>query len=209
MIKRGIRKIGIKFLSLCNVWVHTPGIFATKSSEKKFRNEFKKKVYYAVEPQFYEMLDDGGESCNKISGYNKDNCVLGALEKIVNETFGCTTPFWINKDNICVNKTVGKKVYDTYKDWLYNKEVLGKSHCSNPCKVIIPKATKTEEKIKDYSALKFVFPDRVTVVKSYYIYSGLSMIAEIGGYFGLFLGVSFNQITQLTSRLFEWMNNKF
>ena len=205
MIKRGIRKIGIKFLSLCNIWVHTPGIFATKSFEKKFRNELKKKVYYAVEPQFYEMLDDGGELCNKISNYNKDNCVLKALEEFANETYGCTTPFGLNKENICINKTVGKNVYAMYMDWL-KKEVLGRSHCSNPCNVIIPKATKTEEKIKDYSALKFVFPDRVTVVKSCHLYSGLSMIAEIGGYFGLFLGVSINQVTQLTSRLFDWIN---
>ena len=151
------------------------------------------------------MLDDGGELCNKISVYNKDNCVLGELEKFVRETYGCTTPFGLDKEHICINKTVGQKVYKSYKDWL-EKEVLGKSNCSNPCKVIIPKATKTEEKTKDYSALKFVFPDRVTVVKSYHLYSGLSMIAEIGGYFGLFLGVSINQITQLTSRLFDWIN---
>ena len=47
------------------------------------------------------------------------------------------------------------------------------------------------------SQVKFYFYNRVKVVKSYYAYSGLSLIAEIGGYIGLFLGVSINQITNL------------
>ena len=46
--------------------------------------------------------------------------------------------------------------------------------------------------------LKFEFEPVVKVTRGIYLYSVLSLIAEIGGYVGLFLGVSFNQITKLT-----------
>ena len=45
------------------------------------------------------------------------------------------------------------------------------------------------------------FEEIINVTKGYYLYSGLSMIAEIGGYVGLFLGVSVNHITTLMEYL--------
>ena len=48
-----------------------------------------------------------------------------------------------------------------------------------------------------YVTLLFDENEVIKVYESYYIYSGLSMIAEIGGYVGLFLGISVNQETIL------------
>ena len=74
------------------------------------------------------------------------------------------------------------------------------TNCSDPCRVISVSANWVMRKAiqKDSKAI-FYFSNRVKVVRSYYAYSSLSLIAEIGGYFGLFLGVSINQITYLTS----------
>ena len=58
---------------------------------------------------------------------------------------------------------------------------------------VMPMASK----IIKSSRVKLHFQSRVKVVKSYYAYSGLTVIAEIGGYIGLFLGVSINQIPHL------------
>ena len=41
------------------------------------------------------------------------------------------------------------------------------------------------------------FKSSIKVTQSHYLYSGLSMVAEIGGYVGLFLGVSINQISDI------------
>ena len=41
----------------------------------------------------------------------------------------------------------------------------------------------------------------IRVTQAHYLYSGLSMVAEIGGYVGLFLGVSFNKLAILTNTL--------
>ena len=62
-----------------------------------------------------------------------------------------------------------------------------------------------QETTEQESEMKLYFPDRVKVVKSYKIYSGLALIAEIGGYVGLFLGVSINQITVIISAFEEWI----
>ena len=45
------------------------------------------------------------------------------------------------------------------------------------------------------------------MIKSTLIYSGLELVAEVGGYVGLFLGVSFNQITILISHAIERIQN--
>ena len=43
--------------------------------------------------------------------------------------------------------------------------------------------------------------EHIKVTDEQYLYSGLSLIAEIGGYVGLFLGVSVNQIIDLADVL--------
>ena len=51
--------------------------------------------------------------------------------------------------------------------------------------------------------LSLQFRQFVKVYKSYWAYEGLEMIAEVGGYVGLFLGVSVNQIKLLFERFFR------
>ena len=47
----------------------------------------------------------------------------------------------------------------------------------------------------DTCEFKLDFDPVLKLTKGIYLYSELSLIAEIGGYVGLFLGISFNQIT--------------
>ena len=44
---------------------------------------------------------------------------------------------------------------------------------------------------------------KVLVTEEVFLYTGLSLIAEVGGYVGLFLGVSVNQISVLTEILLD------
>ena len=50
------------------------------------------------------------------------------------------------------------------------------------------------------------FKRNIKVTEAQYLYSGLSLIAEVGGYVGLFLGVSVNQITILVDKLFGYID---
>ena len=56
------------------------------------------------------------------------------------------------------------------------------------------------------SVLKVSFKENIKVTTGYYLYSGLSLVAEVGGYVGLFLGVSVNQISNLFECILNNMN---
>ena len=146
-----------------------------------------------VENEFLEMLNYKDEPCNEDPKYKKDNCAEDEIEKIIMKEYGCTPPFFENKANICTNETIAKQVWEYWDSKKYQ------TSCLDPCKLMMVRVTSMENKSKTNSVVKLLFQQRVKVVKSYYSYSGLSLIAEIGGYFGLFLGVSINQITYVAS----------
>ena len=49
----------------------------------------------------------------------------------------------------------------------------------------------------DYVTIVLYFQQDVKVTEEQLSYTFLSLLAEIGGYFGLFLGISINQISNL------------
>ena len=103
-----------------------------------------------------------------------------------------------------VNST---EVLKMHTKWFDNKNVHDGSDCANPCHIIMTRATDVPESKKEInlrtSKIKLEFKYRVKMVKDYHLYSGLSLLAEIGGYFGLFLGVSINQVTNVISIFHE------
>ena len=81
--------------------------------------------------------------------------------------------------------------------------------CKAPCKSDKIRPTKMAEgtngsgKRKGYTKMTLILNGEVTTSTEVFLYSGLSMLAEIGGYVGLFLGVSVNQISTLIALLYE------
>ena len=155
-----------------------------------------KRVLYRVEYEFLEMLSEGSKPCHEDPQYKKDNCIEGEIKNLLMKEYGCTPPFFDNKENICTNETITKQVSKYWKSKKYS------TNCSDPCKEMLVSATwikNKDQKLKYHLQAILYFQHRVKVVKSNYAYSGLSLLAEIGGYFGLFHGVSINQITYVTS----------
>ena len=73
-----------------------------------------------------------------------------------------------------------------------------KFDCKRSCTTLSIQLLKSRERtLKNSRQLVLDFNERIKITKAYYLYSGLSLIAEIGGYVGLFLGVSVIQITNL------------
>ena len=91
---------------------------------------------------------------------------------------------------------------ETYESTKNNK------FCLHPCNFITARAIINSNKIgyfvdgKPGTTVTIKFKENIKVYEAYQIYSLLSMIAEIGGYVGLFLGVSVNMVTNLMEFLF-------
>lgn len=129
-------------------------------------------------------------------GYSKDLCNEKLIEKESIERYGCVTPFVRDKSNICQDRSKANKSLNIYKDAIYWDHF--KRGCFNPCSIFSITTTKSYEtkwKYPNYSYVEIVFPKVIKVYERSYTYSGLSLIAEIGGYVGLFLGISVNQVT--------------
>ena len=72
--------------------------------------------------------------------------------------------------------------------------------CINQCSffsITTTKATVNDYDVSDNCRIDLTFGEIIKETKGYLIYSKLSLIAEVGGYVGLFLGVSINQISYL------------
>ena len=144
------------------------------------------------------MLDYLGQPCNQNPDYNKDSCVTEEADRLAMDSFGCTDPYGFDMENICRNATIGSKVYAKMENLEYqNYESL---NCSHPCSYFDFKTTVQEEKAHWESGIYITLQKAVTVMRSQYSYNELSLVAEIGGYVGLFLGVSVLQISGLVKK---------
>ena len=194
MIKSGIKKITFSLLKNSAIFFHSNGMFETmlNSDITKFFAASSKAFSLNLDFTVYKILDIGGKPCKTEAGFDRDTCTESKLDKKSLEKFGCTTPFGLNKKKICKDQENSSKVLELYVKTM--KENVNK--CSMPCLFESTKVTKTNE----WGGKGFVHiscKEHIEVKEAYYLYSMLSMIAEVGGYVGLFLGVSVNQVSAL------------
>ena len=56
--------------------------------------------------------------------------------------------------------------------------------------------------------IQLMFPESIEIQSAFYVYQELSLIAEVGGYVGLFLGYSVYQITDMFDIFFHSLKRK-
>ena len=115
------------------------------------------------------------------------------------DKFGCVTPFGYNKTNICTNSTLAKQAFNYFYE-SYKKHTV---NCLNPCNQFLLYMSKISEsnRTSPYATVRLMFNEYIKTTTSYYSYLTLSLIAEIGGYVGLFLGVSLYQTTDIINAI--------
>lgn len=84
----------------------------------------------------------------------------------------------------------------------------GNLQCSKPClsyriKGAVDKVMNLGFGVTQMGKLEFELSDEIMVISSFYVYDGLSMVAEIGGYVGLFMGLSFYQLSGVAAHIFN------
>ena len=222
-IKQGIKKIQFSLKKSAKIFIHTPGMFLTYPERamtylgQEIRPELKTgqvgngmKYIWNVKHEVHELVEFNGNDCNNGKQYSKDLCVGKIIQRESLEKVGCTTPFGTDKSKICANVSNATKALKIYNEgmnmWKWNGSNLLTTECLNPCSIFtFHIEDKSEDLTKNslvdaskfYITVNINFDELIRVTKDYHTYTALSLIAEIGGYVGLFLGVSVNQVMDL------------
>ena len=199
--RHGIKEIYLTLLVNSTIFIHTPGMFIKGSEQLMFITYVELGKWYvkSINYQIYELLDYGGESCNNGKSYQVDDCNAKGVGIKSFNTVGCTNPYALNKTKICTDANKMEKANDIYGTFMYSNSEMNYEGCYYPCSYfIVPgKNYQVSDSDSEYAEVILRFEQLIKETKSYYTYSGLSLIAEIGGYVGLFLGISINQLTNL------------
>ena len=102
------------------------------------------------------------------------------------ERIGCTTPFRLELDNICTEQNKSVEAVNLFFNILANGKEI--DDCPYPCHFLRTWITNTEH--EDKTSIWLDFDKYIKVTISNYSYTGLELLAELGGYVGLFLGLS-------------------
>ena len=116
------------------------------------------------------------------------------------ERIGCTSPFGLKLDNICTTKNKSFEAYQLFNDVLYNTIEI--KECSYPCQFLMNWITTTSYNDKA-RRIVLKFDKYIKVTKSTYGYTELELLAELGGYVGLFLGLSVLDLRLVFKKIFN------
>ena len=112
---------------------------------------------------------------------------------------GCTTPYNPDKSNICLEQNQANQAMNIFDDITIQNQTKARKLCPRPCQQYIIGFSNKE--ISWSNSIRMEFPKYIRVSSSSYSYTLLELLAEVGGYVGLFLGVSINQISDLLTIL--------
>ena len=114
------------------------------------------------------------------------------------QEIGCTVPFFKNKDHICNDTEKAEKALEFYKKMMHKHDF---KECLKPChylKAYLILSQYVENQQFRHVMLKFG-DDGIQMTSAYEAYGELSLFADIGGYVGMFLGLSFSQLSDLSN----------
>ena len=161
----------------------------------------------SVAHELFRKLNNSDE-CNSNMNRRFDTCWETNLKQKMIQSLKCFFPWNKNileekdEEMFCRDKklyvnNVEKSVKASLRD---TKNEQNQSICTLPCEMMrfftttpieqMVKDPKTGRKQKDDGFLKLHFDEEVRVTNEFYVYDGLSMVGEAGGYLGLFLGIS-------------------
>lgn len=147
---------------------------------------------------------DSALPCDSAMNYHLDDCLYEKMTRRLVEDFGCSIPYLpnLNDEPICSpdgNGTIASKQYNEMKA---NGQ---RDLCHKPCErtEVFSGMAFSDSVEEELAKIKIYLKTTTKVKKSVLDYPVLTMIAEIGGYTGLLLGISLVNLTSVLDRFFE------
>ena len=146
------------------------------------------KVHINLDYEIFIKKSTLTDTCNDTEFYNRDECMLDELNQKSMTTIGCIAPFGLGHFGHQINVCKGPPSSNIALN-LYDQYMVQKNHtCQESC--IKTLMHYTEKKENDKKEIRINFPKQIKLFTAYYSYEILSLMAEIGGYIGLLLGIS-------------------
>ena len=135
-----------------------------------------------------------------------DSIKQSELQQIWTSSFRATN--CPDKNAICKDREIARQTLKLYQ------EIVEKNHtnssCLNPCNLSFQRFIQTKDDLQPYvdkkkaSVLKIASREKIKVMRAHELYLWDNLLGEVGGYVGLFLGVSFVQISDLINSFMKW-----
>jgi hypothetical protein len=133
-----------------------------------------------------------------------DETLYHNLANILQSKYNCTVPFlpddpsnWVP---ICKDPEIRSKSYNDYDLFKRNN---GNKVCENPCSTIqtyFGLFFKDPKYVGDKAYLKIYLQSMTTIKRTVMDYDAVDMVADIGGYTGLLLGMSAIHVSKMIFR---------
>ena len=164
-----------------------------------------------INHEVFQALSTEEQACH--NDYIRDECIDEFVTQKMMQIQGCTTPFVTNKSHICTDPDKAKKALAIQSDILDGDREILVNACPKSCvqvRMVFGSQRVDDIGLDDNDVpgeLSLYFQHTIEVSKSYWSYTGLSLFAEIGGYVGLFLGVSLHQVSNILEKILMYKRN--
>ena len=200
-IEAGLASFEMKVSTvLAAVFLHVPGSFFEKGSSIKIQKSYEQNIDYNYE--ILKAVSTEEEKCNSDTEYRQDDCKIQLAHEKSLLLLNCS--FQID---LCEEIDELIKSLEIYEN-ITNSD---NSTCPKQCTDLIqdinlqPIIWNPEQ---NYSMCSINFPKHVKVITIREDYGSLELFAEIGGYVGLFMGVSIVQIKSILKSIIGKFSQK-
>ncbi|KAK9887937.1 hypothetical protein WA026_000237 [Henosepilachna vigintioctopunctata] len=169
-------------------------------------------LYAALDIKVFHTVDRSNDHCESNENYSQSKCIRNCLHNKIMEEFNCSLP-WLKGDKIyprCNNS----EVIDDITSTINNKRTEYISTCNCPVSCHLYFYCQKIVKRKPYDVRKrsllslYYDSSIVTVVQEAVSYNWYSLIADLGGSLGLFLGLSVIGFIEIIEACFSFLFKK-
>lgn len=145
--------------------------------------------------EILNFLDYNNEPCEASPDYKIDDCFEKYFNNKAMKEFGCTTKFGNDKTNVCPEGSNKEKEAET--DLIKTMNFKSTQVCTYPCILMNAKLRSDNQQKSNATSLDLHVNNYVKVTTFRHSYTELELLAELGGYVGLFLGISVFHLSDL------------
>ena len=204
--KNGLAEFEMKLTEkvlVATVFLHLPGSFFSKTKSIQTQLHYEQNVDYSYE--ILKAVSTEEELCIADPKYRPDDCLIQLAHEYSMDTFGCS---FLNNDTECQNMDTLIESLVIYQNYTTSGHSIDcPKHCTDLIQDINLKPIRYHP-TRNVSMLYINFPKYVKEITIRSDYESLELFAEIGGYVGLFMGVSIVQIKSILKFFISKVNLK-